>query len=142
MSPSIRRKWKVKMDNTQFFNRKLQRVGWGLLAILWGGTILFDFVPFGVGLIGTGLILFGVNIVRSINHVSTENDNAIFGSLALAWGGLELARPWLHRLFPSADLDWAIFAMLLIGLGLILLARAFLHSNLSLRHMRSKDYGS
>jgi len=116
------------MDNSQILNRKLERTGWGLLAILWGATILFDFLPFGVGLIGTGLILIGVNIVRSINHIVIENDNAIFGGLALAWGVLELARPWLHQLFPSADLDWVIFAILLIGFGMILLARALLSS--------------
>ena len=117
------------MDNTQILNRKLERVAWGLLAILWGATILFDFLPFGIGLIGTGLLLFGANIVRSINHISTENDNRIFGGLALAWGLLELARPWLRQLFPSADLDWAIFAILLVGLGCILVTRALLLPN-------------
>jgi hypothetical protein len=40
----------------------------------------------------------------------------------LAWGGLELARPWLRQLFPSADLAWVIFAVLLIGWGVILSA--------------------
>lgn len=116
------------MDNTKNLKRKMKRAGWGLLAILWGGTILFDFIPFGAGLIGTGLILLGVNIVRSINHLRPKNDNTVFGILALAWGGLELARPLLRQLFPSADLDWAIFAILLIGLGLVLLIRAHLFS--------------
>ena len=53
------------MDNRQILNRNLKRAGWGLLAILWGATILFDFLPFGVGLIGTGLILLGANVVRA-----------------------------------------------------------------------------
>jgi hypothetical protein len=112
------------MDNTKNLKRNIRRVGWGLLAILWGVTILFDFIPFGIGLIGTGLILLAVNIVRSINHFHSKNDNTVLGILALAWGGLELARPLLHQLFPSADLDWVIFAILLIGWGLILLMRA------------------
>jgi hypothetical protein len=112
------------MDSMKNLKRNLKRVGWGLLAIVWGATILFDFVPFGAGLIGTGLILLGVNMVRSINHLHTKNDNTVLGILTLAWGGLELARPLLRQLFPSADLDWVIFAVLLIGLGLVLLARA------------------
>src|SRR3989337_2460533 len=107
------------MDNIQILDRSLERVGWGLLSILWGATILFDFLPFGAGLIGTSLILLGVNGVRSINHVATKNDNTVLGILILAWGGLELGRPLLRQLFPSADLDWVIFAILLIELGMI-----------------------
>ena len=114
------------MDNMKNLKRNIKRVGWGLLAILWGGTILFDFIPFGAGLIGTGSILLGVNIVRSINHLHTKNDNTVLGILVLAWGGLELVRPLLRRLFPSSDLDWVIFAILLIGLGIALLTRAVL----------------
>ena len=116
------------MDNTQILNRKYEAVAWGLLAILWGITILFDFIPFGVGVLGTGLVVLGVNFVRSLNDLPTKNDNAVFGILMLAWGGLELARPILRILFESADLDWVIFAILLIGLGLILSLRGFLRS--------------
>lgn len=116
------------MNNMKNLKRNIKRVGWGLLAILWGATILFDFIPFGAGLIGTGLILLGVNIVRLINHLHAKNDNTVLGILVLAWGGLELARPLLRQLFPSAELDWVIFAILLIGLGLVLLMRTFLLS--------------
>jgi hypothetical protein len=116
------------MDNRNNLKRNLKRVAWGLLAILWGATILFDFIPFGAGLIGTGLILLGVNVVRSINHLHTKSDNTVLGILAIAWGGLELARPLLREWFPTADLDWVIFAILLIGLGMILLTRALLLS--------------
>src|SRR5512143_429671 len=116
------------MDNTEILKDNVDRVGWGLLAILWGATILFDFVPFSVGLIGTGLILLGANIILRLNRLPARSDNAIPGILLLTWGGLELARPWLRQLFPSADLDWVIFAILLIGWGLILLARALLSS--------------
>ena len=116
------------MDNIQILNRKYEAVAWGLLAILWGITILFDFIPFGVGVLGTGLVVLGVNVVRSFNDLPTKNDNTVFGILMLAWGGLELARPILRILFESADLDWVIFAILLIGLGLILSLRGFLRS--------------
>jgi hypothetical protein len=116
------------MNNSQTSFRMHENVAWGLLAILWGATILFDFIPFGVGLIGTSLILFGANMVRFVNHLPTKNDNTVLGVLILAWGGLEFARPFLRQLFPSGDLDWAIFAILLIGFGVILLTRVFLHT--------------
>ncbi len=114
------------MENTQILKNNVDRIGWGLLAILWGATILLDFVPFWVGLIGTGLILLGADAVRRLNQLSARGDNMVLGILMLAWGGLEAGRPWLRQLFPSTDLDWAIFAVLLIGWGLILLVRALL----------------
>jgi hypothetical protein len=114
------------MNTTQILNGKIERVGWGLLAILWGTTILFDFLPFATGLVGSGLILLGANLVRWLNQLPTRNDNTVLGTLILAWGGLEFGRPWLGRLFPSADLDWVIFALLLIGWGVIRLTRALL----------------
>ena len=114
------------MDNTQLMNNKYKSVAWGLLAILWGATILLDFLPFGVGLIGTGLILIGVNVIRAINNLPIKNDNTVIGTLILAWGGLELARPFLRQQFPSADPDWVIFAILLVGFGVVLLTRALL----------------
>jgi hypothetical protein len=116
------------MDEMKAINKKYELVGWGLLAILWGITILFNFIPFGVGLLGTGLILLGVNLVRSVTGLPTRSDNTIFGILLFAWGGLELARPFLRLLFKSADLDWVIFAILLVGLGLFLFTRGFLLS--------------
>ena len=117
------------MDNRNNLKCNLKRVGWGLLAILWGATILFDFIPFGAGLIGSGLALLGMNVVRSINHLHTKNDNTILGILAVAWGVLELARPLLRQWFPSYDLDWVTFAILLIGLGTVLLMHALLFSS-------------
>jgi len=114
------------MEDTKKFNRTINAVGWGLLLVLWGVTILFDFIPFGVGVMGSGLVLLGANGVRLLNGLPTKDDNTVLGILALAWGGLELARPVLHRLFVSADLDWVIFAMLMVVLGLILLTRGLL----------------
>ncbi len=111
------------MDNTQRSNRKYNAIGWGLLFILWGITILFDSVPFGVGVLGTGLILLGANGARALNGLPAKEDNTILGILALSWGGLELARPILRQLFEFADWDWAIFAILLVVLGIILLVR-------------------
>ncbi len=111
------------MDNTQRSNRKYNAIGWGLLFILWGITILFDSVPFGVGVLGTGLILLGANGARALNGLPAKEDNTVLGILALSWGGLELARPILRQLFEFADWDWAIFAILLVVLGIILLVR-------------------
>jgi hypothetical protein len=115
------------MDEEQTSIRKsYNAVAWGLLAILWGVTILFDFIPFGVGLAGTGLVLLGANVFLRYKGLPTKSDNTLFGILALAWGGLELGRSVLRLLFRNVDLDWVIFASLLITLGAIFLARGLL----------------
>ena len=112
------------MDNIKSLNSILETIAWGLLLILWGFTILFDVVPAGIGLLGTGLILLGLNGVRSLNGIPTRADTNILGILALVWGGLELADLYLDLPFELSD--WAIFAILLIVLGAILLARSLL----------------
>jgi hypothetical protein len=115
------------MDDKQTSIRKsYQTVAWGILAILWGITILFDFIPFGAGIAGTGLVLLGANVILRHKGLPTKNDNTLLGILALAWGGLELGRPYLRLLFGNVDLDWVIFASLLITLGVILLTRVLL----------------
>jgi hypothetical protein len=111
------------MDNIQDSNRRFNALGWGLLCVLWGITILFDSVPFGLGMLGTGLILLGANAVRLRKGMPPRDENTVLGILAVAWAGLELARPILQPLIQLADWDWAIFAILLLILGLTLLAR-------------------
>ena len=101
-------------------------IAWGLLFILWGATILFDFIPFGVGLLGSGLIFLGANGMRLLNGFPIKTQNNTIGILASSWGLLELGRPILQQLFITADLDWAIFAILLVELGLISLTRELL----------------
>jgi hypothetical protein len=105
-------------------NRAVSSISWGLLSILWGVTILFDFIPFGFGILGTGLLLLGVNALRSLGGLPARGDNTVLGILALVWGGLELARPLLRLLSESTDWDWGIFAILLMVLGGIRIARA------------------
>ena len=109
------------MDKTLSLNRKFEAIAWGLLFILWGVIALFDFVPGGVGIAGSGLILLGLNAVRSLRDMPTKSRTTTLGILALVWGGLELT-PLLFDL-PFELSDRAIFAIVLIVLGGILLTR-------------------
>jgi hypothetical protein len=102
-------------------NRNLETITWGLLFILWGVTILFDFLPVGIGILGTGVIFLGLNAARSLDGIPTKSATTILGILAIVWGGLELARQFLHLPF-----DIPVFAGLLIVLGVILLIRVLL----------------
>lgn len=109
------------MDKTQTIDNRFETIAWGLIFILWGVTILFDFVPASAGILGTGLILLGLNAVRSLSDIPTKSGTTILGILAVVWGVLELARLVFHLPFELSD--WAIFAILLIVLGGILMGR-------------------
>jgi hypothetical protein len=106
------------MENTRKFNFDLEAIAWGAFFILWGITEMFKSLPDGIGAIGIGLILIGLNAARSWTGRPTSGFTTTFGILALLLGGLELARPFLHLSF-----ELPIFAILLLALGAILLMR-------------------
>jgi hypothetical protein len=105
------------MNNTQTLNRNFEAIAWGALFIWWGITELVPSLPDGIGAIGIGLILIGVNAARSLSGIPISRFSMTLGILALVWGGLELAGVLL-----SLPFDLPIFAMLLIVLGAIILA--------------------
>jgi hypothetical protein len=106
------------MENTRKSTFNLEAIAWGALFILWGITAMFPTLPEGLGAIGIGLILIGLNVARSWTGQPTSGFTTTIGVLALLLGGLELARPFLRLSF-----ELPIFAILLLALGLITLAR-------------------
>jgi hypothetical protein len=107
------------MENTRKTNFDLEAIAWGAFFILWGISELFPALPHGVGAIGIGIILIGLNLARSWTGQPTSGFTTTFGILALLLGGLELARSLLQLSF-----ELPIFAILLLALGLITLLRA------------------
>ncbi len=101
-----------------------ETMAWGFLFIWWGLTELIPSLPTGIGAIGIGLILLGLNVARSVNGLPTSGFSITLGILALVWGGLELAGTilWLPFQLP-------ISSILLIVLGMILFARELSRSN-------------
>jgi len=106
------------MENTRKFNFDLDAIAWGAFFILWGITGIFKSLPDGIGTIGIGLILIGLNAIRFWKGRPTSSFTITFGVFALLLGGLELARTLLHLSF-----ELPIFAILLIALGIIVLVR-------------------
>ena len=80
---------------------------------------MFPSLPEGIGAVGIGVILVGLNLARLWKGQPISGFTTTFGVLALLLGALQLARPFLHLSF-----ELPIFAILLIALGLILLAGA------------------
>ncbi len=106
------------MENTRKSKLSFDEIAWGAFFILWGFTAMFTSLPEGIGAIGIGLILIGLNIARSLTGRPTSSFTFTFGILALLLGGLELARPLLNLSF-----ELPIFAILLLALGAIILGR-------------------
>ncbi len=107
------------MENTRNSNLDLGTIAWGALFILWGIMGMFKTLPEGIGAVGLGLILIGLNLTRSWKGQPTSGFTTTIGILALLLGTLELAQPLLNLSF-----ELPIFAILLIALGLILLGNA------------------
>jgi len=109
------------MNNSQTSNRDYATIAWGLLLIWWGlRWWLFASLPNGVGLLGTGLILLGLNAIRLSSGVPTRGGTTALGILALALGGFLVINDIL-----KLSLQLPIFEILLIAFGALLVARSF-----------------
>ena len=109
------------MENTQKLDSTLETAAWGSLLIWWGITELVTVLPHGIGAIGVGLILLGVNLARTLNGIPTRGLTTVLGILALVWGGVDLLSSIVRP-----PLEVSTFAILLIALGIIWIARALL----------------
>ncbi len=111
------------MENARIVNRSFETLAWGAFFIWWGITELFPFLPHGLGAVGIGMILLGLNAARSRNGIPTSGFTTTLGILALVLGGLELAGTALRLPF-----ELPICAILLIVLGLTVLGRSLIQN--------------
>jgi hypothetical protein len=100
---------------------KLESIAWGALFIWWGIVELVKFLPDGVGAVGLGLILLGLNAARYLNSIPTSGFTIVLGILAIVGGGVKLAGLLLRLPF-----EVPVFAVLLIVLGVVFLVRELL----------------
>lgn len=112
------------MNNTQPLNRNFELAAWGAVFVWWGITELFPSLPQGVGALGLGLILLGLNAARALNGIPVSGFTITLGILAALLGGLELAASVL-----SLPFQLPVFPILLIVLGVILLGRDLLRTS-------------
>jgi len=101
------------MQNTKTLNHNFATIGNGALLIWWGIVIMVDPLTIGMGAIGTGLIMLGVNAARSLNGIPTKGSTTVVGIIALVWGTLDTV------LDPSFELS---FAIMLIVIGVVRIA--------------------
>src|SRR5512139_3973447 len=71
-------------------NHTIATTGLGLLLIWWSIVIIAGPLTIGMGAVGTGLILLGINLVRVVKGIPTLGSTTTAGIVALLWGGLEV----------------------------------------------------
>jgi len=98
------------MESTKILNHNFATLGWGALLIWWGIVIMIDPITIGIGAMGTGLIMLGVNATRSLKGIPTRGSTTTIGVIALIWGALD------HFLSLSFGPS---FATLLIVIGIV-----------------------
>ena len=94
-------------------NRRLEVIGWALFLIMIGGIGLVPSyqVPEGTWLVGTGLIMLGLNVARYVQHVPLHGVTITLGILALFLGGSD---------FFGVKLPFFPILLILIGANLLL----------------------
>jgi len=107
------------MENTRKSTFDLEAIAWGTFFLLWGITELLPSLPEGIGALGIGMILLGLNLARSWKGQPTSGFTTTLGILALLLGAVLLVEPYLNLPF-----ELPIFAILLLALGSIILMRA------------------
>lgn len=67
-------------------DRRLEGVGWALFLIMIGGIGLLRAVPQGTWLLGTGVIMLGLNIARCVNGLRVSHFSIVLGVAAILLG--------------------------------------------------------
>ena len=98
----------------QELNRRLETVAWGLFLIMLGGFALARGVPEGTWLIGAGVIMLGLNVVRLALGVRASWFTLVLGTIAL-----------LSGIGSVTGLDIPVGPLLFILVGLAIIVRAF-----------------
>ena len=99
----------------QALDRRLQSTGWSLFLI-WSGFLWLlptSSLPDGLWLLGTGMILMGINVARVMNDIEVNGFTVIVGLLVLSAG-----------LSNLMGVGFIFFPALLIVAGVIVLMQA------------------
>jgi len=92
-------------------NKRLESISWALFIIMIGSIWLVPKVPEGIWLIGTGLIMLGLNGARYLNGIKMSGFTIVLGILALAFGMSD---------FLHVDLPLIPILLILIGAHIII----------------------
>jgi hypothetical protein len=97
---------------------RLQTVAWGIIIILFGGLRLVPGDQTNLFVLGIGITLLGLNLLRYVNQIPVNGFSTALGIVTLILGGVASLRPMLGW---KTHLELPLFPILLIVFGLYLL---------------------
>ncbi len=95
-----------RASDKRVLDRRLVGLSWALFLIMIGGLWLIPNVPEGIWLIGTGLIMLGLNAARYVNGIRMQFFSSVLGAFAVLLGVAELL-----------GLHWPVLPIILIVIG-------------------------
>ncbi|HEX8996427.1 MAG TPA: hypothetical protein VF812_10385 [Ktedonobacterales bacterium] len=96
----------TRASDKRELDRRLVGLSWALFLIMIGGLWLIPNVPGGVWLIGTGVIMLGLNAARYLNGIHMRFFSSVLGAFAVLLGVAILL-----------GLDWPVLPIILIVMG-------------------------
>ena len=104
--------------HTKKVDSHLQTAAWGIIIILFGGLSLVPGDQTRFFVLGIGIILLGLNLLRYVNRIPMNGFSTALGMVSLILGGITSLRPMLGW---KTHLELQFFPILLIVFGLYLL---------------------
>jgi hypothetical protein len=100
-------------------DKRFERLGWGLLLVMIGGLALVPdrWVPEGTWLVGTGLIMLGLNALRYVNGIAMSAFTIVLGLVALSSG-----------ISDVAGVDLPVIEIILIAIGAHIISKVIRES--------------
>src|SRR5512135_1298514 len=103
------------MNNEQL-DKRYRSIAWGALFILVGALSLIPGDQTSLAILGCGVILLGLNLVRSLSRIPMNGFTLALGAAAFLAGGLALFRTQLGLHF-----EVELLPVLLIAVGVYFL---------------------
>src|SRR6476661_6034325 len=80
----------VEDPRNDALDHQLESAGWALFLMMLGGLMLVPSVPSGTWLVGTGLIMLGINAVRRLKGIHVSTFTVVLGLVAIAFGAAQM----------------------------------------------------
>jgi len=106
--------------NRHQLNKRIENISWGVFLVMVGCIWLVPdrYVPQGTWLIGTGIILLGLNLIRFIKGIRMSGFTLLLGAIALISGVADLF-----------FVDLPLFPILLILIGANILIKPLIEKH-------------
>jgi hypothetical protein len=106
------------MNEIKILNKRYTGIAWGASFLLLGLLMLIPGDQNAIFVLGGGLILLSLNLVRYLTKIPVSAFSITLGSLAAGLGLYALLRPLLHA--PRFEVEFIPLVLIVIGLYVLI----------------------